>query len=73
MKAQLLGHFAGRGGEKLLKQFAEIITADAVEVMLPFAARLDQTRDPQDARWWLTAGWLWPSLPQRSVTCISWF
>ena len=43
------GSFAGRG-EEAREQLAEVIGPHAVEVVLAFAARLDQPGDPKQAR-----------------------
>jgi len=46
MKADLPGHLAGRR-EQADEQLAEVVGADAVEIMLPLAARLDQAGDAE--------------------------
>src|SRR4051794_28332376 len=49
MKPDLLRHLAGRR-EQVHQQLAEVIGPDAVEVVLPLAARLDQPRDTQQGQ-----------------------
>ena len=38
------------GGEEAQQQFAEVVRSDTIEIVFPFAARLDQPGDPHEER-----------------------
>ena len=49
VEPNLLGHLAG-GREQADEQFAEVLGANAVEVVLAFATRLDETGDAEQSQ-----------------------
>ena len=49
VELHLAGHFAG-GGEKADEEFAEVVGTNAIEIVLAFAARFDESRDAEQSQ-----------------------